>query len=115
MRPNIPTMIQTDWFETSHADLRLAAIIGEAPKPKSNLPEYGSAFCMAELESTLAAITAETMSEMFAIARAAQPQTKAAEYYCPICLITPLEGSYCRKCAHCPAPTHPLDRDNFPA
>ena len=33
MRPNIPTMLQTDWFETSHADLLLAAVIGEAPKP----------------------------------------------------------------------------------
>ena len=37
MRPNIPTILQTDWFETSHADLRLAAVIGEAPKPKSRL------------------------------------------------------------------------------
>ncbi len=33
MRPNIPTMLQTDYFETSHADLLLAAVIGEAPKP----------------------------------------------------------------------------------
>jgi hypothetical protein len=30
-------MLQTDYFETSHADLLLAAVIGEAPKPKSKL------------------------------------------------------------------------------
>ena len=50
MRPNIPTMLQTDWFETSHADLLLAAVIGEAPKPKSKLRhiDYVGALRMAE-------------------------------------------------------------------
>ena len=51
MRPNIPTMLQTDWFETSHADLLLAAVIGEAPKPPVGKMEATLSF-MREMRET---------------------------------------------------------------
>ena len=49
MRPNIPTMLQYDWFETSHADLRLAALIGQQPKPQ---PPHVSVFETQILEAS---------------------------------------------------------------
>jgi hypothetical protein len=114
-------MLQTDWFETSHADLLLAAVIGEAPKPVGKMEAITAIMreakwrcmgCGQDTTGTCPRCTvqqivlqesdpiAEVYNDISGMVKqllTTQPQPEAAEL-CPICLTPPLVGSDCPRC-----------------